>query len=33
MWYLQAYIIKEICHDVKQNTKICAIGETECNET
>ena len=26
-------IIKKICHGVKQNAKICAIGETECNET
>ena len=26
-------IIKEICHGVKQNAKICVIGETECNET
>ena len=25
-------IIKKICHGVKQNEKICAIGETECNE-
>ena len=25
-------IIKKICHGVKQNAKICAIGETECNE-
>ena len=24
--------IKKICHGVKQNAKICAIGETECNE-
>ena len=23
-------IIKKIYHDVKQNAKICAIGETEC---
>ena len=23
-------IIKKICHGVKQNAKICAIGETEC---
>ena len=22
-----------LCHDVKQNAKICAIGETQCNET
>ena len=21
-----------VCHGVKQNAKICAIGETECNE-
>ena len=27
------YIIKKICHGVKQNAKRCAIGETECNET
>ena len=27
------YIILKICHGVKQNAKICAIGETECNET
>ena len=26
-------IIKKICHGVKQNAKICAIDETECNET
>ena len=32
-------IIKKICHGVKicrgmkHNVKICAIGETECNET
>ena len=26
-------VIKKICHGVKQNAKICAIGETECNET
>ena len=26
-------IIKEICHGMKQNAKIYAIGETECNET
>ena len=25
-------IIQKICHGVKQNEKICAIGETECNE-
>ena len=25
-------IIKKICHGVKQNAKICAIGETECNK-
>ena len=25
-------IIKKKCHGVKQNAKICAIGETECNE-
>ena len=25
-------IIKKICHGVKQNAKICAIGETKCNE-
>ena len=25
-------IIKKLCHGVKQNAKICAIGETECNE-
>ena len=33
--FLQAYRkhIKKICHDVKQNAKDCAIGETECNET
>ena len=24
--------IKKICHGVKQNAKICAIGETEYNE-
>ena len=24
---------KKKCHGVKQNAKICAIGETECNET
>ena len=23
----------KICHGVKQNAKICAIGETDCNET
>ena len=22
----------KLCHGVKQNAKICAIGETECNE-
>ena len=27
------YIIKKICHGIKQNSKICANGETECNET
>ena len=26
-------IIKKLWHGVKQNAKICAIGETECNET
>ena len=26
-------VIQKICHDVKQNAKICAIGETECDET
>ena len=25
-------VIKNICHGVKQNAKICAIGETECNK-
>ena len=25
-------IIENICRNVKQNAKICAIGETECNE-
>ena len=25
-------IIKEICHGVKQNAKICAIGETASEE-
>ena len=25
------YIIHIICHGVKQNAKICAFGETECN--
>ena len=24
------YMIKKIGHGVKQNAKICAIGETEC---
>ena len=33
IWILQAYsIIPKICHGVKQNGKICAIGETERNE-
>ena len=36
-WFLQAYRMhyyyNKICHGVKQNAKICAIGETECNET
>ena len=27
------YIIQKICHGVKCIAKICAIGETECNET
>ena len=33
--FLQALecIIKRICQGLKQNAKICAIGETECNET
>ena len=26
-------IIKKKCHGVKLHAKICAIGETECNET
>ena len=30
---LKECIIKKICHGVKQNAKICAIDETECNET
>ena len=25
-------IIPKICHGVKQNAKVCAIGEKECNE-
>ena len=25
-------IIKKICHSVKQNAKVCAIGEKECNK-
>ena len=31
IWFLQTYkcIIKKICHGVKQNAKICAIGETK----
>ena len=31
IWFFQAYRLK--CHGVKQNAKICAIGEqkTECN--
>ena len=35
IWFLQAYrmIIKNICHGVKLNANICAIGITECNET
>ena len=35
IWFLQAYRIhySKICHGVKQNAKICAIGETECNES
>ena len=41
IWILQAHrmqpsviecIIPNICNGVKQNAKICAIGETECNE-
>ena len=31
IWILQAYRTKKICHGLKQNAKICAIGETECN--
>ena len=27
---LRESIIKQICHGVKQNANICAIGETEC---
>ena len=26
-------IIKKICYGVKQNAKVCANGEIECNET
>ena len=25
-------IFQIVCHGVKQNAKICAIGETECNK-
>ena len=32
-YQLIEYIIKKICHHVKQNAKICAIGKTECNES
>ena len=28
IWFLQAYRNK-VCHGVKQNAKICAIGETD----
>ena len=33
IWVLQAYRMHYLkkCHGVKQNAKICAIGETECN--
>ena len=27
IWFFQAYRMKKICHGVKQNAKICAIGE------
>ena len=30
--HLLECIIQKLCHGVKQNAKICAIGETECNE-
>ena len=33
IYKLIEYIIKKICQSVKRNAKICAIGETECNQT